>query len=133
MPPGGRSRRACGGRYAAGLPRPWPDGRAQPLQQESKVDYLKAGARPMWLLLPSPFREHPRSSKGFGVPGSPANIEETDDVNHGKRHTMPEHHLISHMLRTCILKINQAINFLFICQSTWISTRISTSKHKQVP
>lgn len=133
MPPGGRSRRACGGRYAAGLPRPWPDGRAQPPQQERKVDYLKAGARPTRLLLPSPFRGHPRSSQGFGAPGSPANVGETGDVNRGKRHKMPVHHLISHMMCTCILKINQAINFSFICQSTRISTRISTSKHEQVP
>ncbi len=75
MPPGGRSRRVCGGGYAAGLPRPWPDGRAQPPQQERKVGYLRAGARPRGLPLPSPFRGHPLSPWDFGAPGSPANVD----------------------------------------------------------
>ncbi len=75
MPPGGRSRRACGGEYAAGLPRPRSDGRAQPPQQERKVGYLRAGARPRGLPLPLPFRGHLRWSWEFGAPGSPAKAE----------------------------------------------------------
>lgn len=75
MPTGGRSRRACGRGYAAGLPRPWPDGRAQPPQQERKLGYLRAGARPRGLPLPSPFRERPQSPWEFGAPGSPAKVE----------------------------------------------------------
>lgn len=85
MPPGGRSRRACGGGYAAGLPRPWPGGRAQLPQQERKVGYLRAGARPRALPLPSPVLGHQRSWWEFGAPGSPAKGKETDKVSVPKK------------------------------------------------
>lgn len=74
MPPGGRSRKACGGGYAAEPPRPWPHGREQPPQREMKVGYLMAGAWPKGLLLPTPFRGHPRSPHQSLEPGSPAEV-----------------------------------------------------------
>ena len=75
MPPGGKSRRMCGGGNAEGLPHPWPDGRAPPPHLLRKIGYLRVGARPQELPLPSPFQGHLQSSWEFGASGSPAHAE----------------------------------------------------------
>lgn len=73
MPPGGRSGRECGGGCVAGLPYPWPDGRARPPQLDRKGGYLRVGAQPRGQLPPQPFRGHLRSQWVFEASDFPAN------------------------------------------------------------
>lgn len=124
MPPGGRSRKGCGGGYAAEPPRPWPDGREQPPQREMKVGYLMAGARPKGLLLPTPFRGHPRSPRQFLEPGSPAEVVREIISTAGKKCLGLRGLLLNtasdslqapvFLNKHCLLKISQTINFFLV-------------------
>lgn len=76
MPPGGKSRKVYGGGYAVERGTcSWPDGGEQPPGQDTKVGYLRAGAR--WWAPPLPFWGHPQPPFLLGAPGSPVKADRT--------------------------------------------------------